>query len=313
MGQVILEANGSTEVNDLKKAGFPRSKLSMKDHMFLTSKVKERETSVSTSVQLMYRDNATECVARLKLCPEKAGFESELFKLGDACPPSNNVIMLTDLESPLVAAMSGSEFLHLQTLLTDSANVLWVTCGDHLGAGVDREAAMTQGLLLAIIEQQTQVRQQNEYIDHLVIGLDPAELQKASIKVEGDVGAFWSTDPRFSTLIHSMNICSGGDQGADGDTSSILMRLKAAGAESPAKAIYLVRNQFIAKLSRLFLIDEAEFSADENAERSIVSYGIDSMIGAELRNWIFKELTLELAFHQLFSSSLTISRFSELV
>lgn len=106
----------------------------------------------------MYRDNATECVARLKLCPEKAGFESELFKLGDACPPSNNVIMLTDLESPLVAAMSGSEFLHLQTLLTDSANVLWVTCGDHLGAGVDREAAMTQGLLRTLRSERVSLK-----------------------------------------------------------------------------------------------------------------------------------------------------------
>ena len=37
------------------------------------------------------------------------------------------------------------------------------------------------------------------------------------------------------------------------------------------------------------------------------------MIGAELRNWIFKELGLDIAFQQLLGPSLTIRKFSELV
>ncbi|KAJ5617564.1 Acyl transferase/acyl hydrolase/lysophospholipase [Penicillium hordei] len=41
------------------------------------------------------------------------------------------------------------------------------------------------------------------------------------------------------------------------------------------------------------------------------SYGVDSMIGAELRNWIFKELGLDISFQQLLGPSLTITKFAE--
>lgn len=178
--------------------------------------------------------------------------------------------------------------------------------------GIDEEA-MLDSFEVAIIEQQTQASQQVESLDHLVVGLDPAELHKARNEAEGDVDAFWSADPRFSTLVHSVNAYGCGDQGGDGDEGSILKRLRAAGIESPAKAVDLVRNHFIAKLARILLIDEAEFGSDDNTERSIASFGVDSMTGAELRNWIFKELSLDIAFQQLLSPSLTIPKFSELV
>ena len=44
-----------------------------------------------------------------------------------------------------------------------------------------------------------------------------------------------------------------------------------------------------------------------------MSCGVDSMIGAELRNWISKELAVETALNKLFSPSITVSKFSELV
>nr|D2E9X0.1 RecName: Full=Reducing polyketide synthase DEP5; AltName: Full=Depudecin biosynthesis cluster protein 1 [Alternaria brassicicola]ACZ57548.1 polyketide synthase [Alternaria brassicicola] len=178
--------------------------------------------------------------------------------------------------------------------------------------GIDEEALL-DSFEAAIIEQRPQTCQQNEALDHLIVGLDPAGLHKARQEAEGDVDAFWSADPRFSSLVHSMNVYGGGNQGGDGEAGSILTRLRAAGTESPAKAVDLVRDHFIAKLARILLVDEAEFGGDDNAERSIASYGVDSMIGAELRNWIFKDLGLDIAFQQLLSPSLTISKFSELV
>ena len=110
-----------------------------------------------------------------------------------------------------------------------------------------------------------------------------------------------------------MNVYGGGNQGDNNEAGSILTRLKAAGAESPAKAVGLVRDHFVAKLARVLLIDDTEFGDGDNAGRSIASYGVDSMIGAELQNWIFKELALDIAFQQLLSPSLTISKFAELV
>ncbi|OHE97149.1 hypothetical protein CORC01_07590 [Colletotrichum orchidophilum] len=175
--------------------------------------------------------------------------------------------------------------------------------------GIDEEALL-DSFEVAILEQQ---QQQSAAFDHLVIGLDPAELYKTSREAVGEVDAFWAADPRFSALVHAMQACGGGSQGAGGDDAgSILTRVNVAGEESPAKAAGLVRDHFVAKLARVLLVDEAEFG-DEESGRSIASYGIDSMIGAELRNWIFKELALDIAFQQLLSPSLTISKFAELV
>ncbi|KAF4990933.1 hypothetical protein FGRMN_8171 [Fusarium graminum] len=146
--------------------------------------------------------------------------------------------------------------------------------------------------------------------DHLVVGLDPTELHKASQEAEGDMDVFWAADRRFSILVNAMSQCGDGDQSTC-DAASVLAQIKAA-ANSPTKAISLVRSHFVAKLARMLLLDEEDFEEDGSG-RSIASYGIDSMIGAELRNWIFKELGLDIAFQQLLSPSLTISKFSELI
>ncbi|MBZ6376328.1 MAG: acyl carrier protein [Kocuria palustris] len=62
------------------------------------------------------------------------------------------------------------------------------------------------------------------------------------------------------------------------------------------------------KLARMLMLDIDEFGEDN---RCIASYGVDSMIGAELRNWIFKELGLDISFGQLLDPSLTITMFAE--
>lgn len=76
------------------------------------------------------------------------------------------------------------------------------------------------------------------------------------------------------------------------------------------QAVHAVREHFIAKLGRTLMLDIDEF---EGNSRSIASYGVDIMIGAELRNWIFKELELGLniSFQQPLDSSLTITKFAE--
>lgn len=44
--------------------------------------------------------------------------------------------------------------------------------------------------------------------------------------------------------------------------------------------------------------------------RSIVSYGLDSMIGAEFRNWVSKEFEVDIPFQQLLARNLTVSKFA---
>jgi len=46
---------------------------------------------------------------------------------------------------------------------------------------------------------------------------------------------------------------------------------------------------------------------------SVASYGLDSMIGAEMRNWLFKEFGLEVSFQDLLSPLLTFKGLAEMV
>ncbi|CAI7658413.1 unnamed protein product [Penicillium glandicola] len=163
--------------------------------------------------------------------------------------------------------------------------------------GIDEEALL-RVFEIAIIEQ---VRE--GISDHIVVGLDPMELAKAAQEAGDDVDSFWASDVRFNhtvwaTKSQSENVSAGGSQ-------SILSSLQ--GLEF-IEAVQAVREHFIAKLARMLMLNLDEF---EEESRSIASYGVDSMIGAELRNWIFKELGLDISFQQLLGPSLTITKFAE--
>lgn len=166
--------------------------------------------------------------------------------------------------------------------------------------GIDEEGLL-EAFEVAIIEQQSP-----RATDHLVVGLDPSLLQKATQEAGDDVDQFWSEDTRFKTVLHAMK--AGSNDTGDAGSQSILSTIK--GDIPPAEAVQAVREHFEAKLARVLMLDGEEF---EEEGRSVASYGIDSMIGAELRNWIFKEYGLDIAFQQLLGPSLTVTKFAEQV
>ncbi|KAK0512853.1 hypothetical protein JMJ35_004870 [Cladonia borealis] len=47
--------------------------------------------------------------------------------------------------------------------------------------------------------------------------------------------------------------------------------------------------------------------------KSIAAYGLDNMIGAELRNWLFKESGLDMGFQTLLAPTLTFEALSTTV
>ena len=139
--------------------------------------------------------------------------------------------------------------------------------------------------------------------DHVVVGLDPAKLQKAVADADTEE-SFWTEDLRFSQVVHDMNFSQDDVSGGAGG-QSVLSVVKAAA--SPAEAIATVAEHFVNKLARMLLMDPEEF---DTYNKSIASYGIDSMVGAELRNWIFKEYKMDIAFQQLLGPALTITKFA---
>ncbi|KAL8869895.1 MAG: hypothetical protein Q9198_007769 [Flavoplaca austrocitrina] len=154
--------------------------------------------------------------------------------------------------------------------------------------------------LLESFEAAMLMQQKKDSIDHLVVGFDPQLLQ-ISLNGGETTDAFWLEDARFKSLLHSMSASDGPASGGQNALSTI------KSAKTAAEAVQYVSEYFIEKLARLLLVDLDEFEPDV---KPIAEYGLDSMIGAELRNWIFKELGLDIPFQQLLGPALTITKFA---
>lgn len=71
-----------------------------------------------------------------------------------------------------------------------------------------------------------------------------------------------------------------------------------------------LRPHFGEKLARLLLLDPSLIQPEATA---IANYGVDSMIGTELQNWIFKNTSLDIPFQQLLSLSTLITEFAKIL
>jgi hypothetical protein len=165
--------------------------------------------------------------------------------------------------------------------------------------GIDEEH------LLEAFEVSMAIQSQNGATDHVIVGMDPSKLQK-SLHEAATTDGFWMEDARFRSLIHTMKSAS--PTSASGSSASILSIINAAA--TPAQSVEVASEHFMDKLSRLLMVPRDEFEPDT---KRISSYGLDSMIGAELRNWIFKEFALDIPFQQLLGESMTVTRFAGLV
>lgn len=139
--------------------------------------------------------------------------------------------------------------------------------------------------------------------DHIVLGMDPARLQN-SVNKSSATDAFWIDNARFKALTHILN---SGRNGGDGKGSNKTMLSTIKSTATQAEAVKLVSDYFVEKLSRVLLIDSSGFGSND---RPIADYGLDSVIGADIRNWIFKELGLDIPFQQLLGPSFTIAKFA---
>ena len=163
--------------------------------------------------------------------------------------------------------------------------------------GIDEEH------LLESFEASMSAQARAAGIHQIVVGMNPAKLQK-SIKASETTDGFWLEDKRFHSILHSIE-SSGPEASHGGSDASILASIRTS--KSPAEAVDLVTEHFTNKLSRLLLIDLTKFG---DPAVPIASYGLDSMIGAELTNWIFKEYALDIPFQQLLGPTLTLGKFA---
>ncbi|KAB5536494.1 hypothetical protein GE09DRAFT_1290796 [Coniochaeta sp. 2T2.1] len=108
---------------------------------------------------------------------------------------------------------------------------------------------------------------------------------------------FWFYDVRFSHLLQIDRLASrnaGGDSsGADGGAAQLAAALKHC--ESFGAAQTVLCDFLLDKMSKVLMIPLAEL----NSALPMSAYGVDSLVAVEIRNWIFREMKVDMPVFEL--------------
>lgn len=145
---------------------------------------------------------------------------------------------------------------------------------------------------------------------HIVTGLD---FGRGGTLRTGTVGLRWLQDPRLSMLSESLESTSNGEiQGSDDSPSkayNLLQATIAGGDVEEAKKT--LRELVLQKFSKLVQLPAEKLS--RTVTKRLVDYGMDSLIGAELRTWAWDELHVDVPFMALLEGTLTIVGLIDLI
>lgn len=138
----------------------------------------------------------------------------------------------------------------------------------------------------------------------ILLGLEAPALAAAA--GSSDItSTFWYNDARLSHIRAGIEQCNAtarhlqGAKAGSGFGEILQVALAEAGIEG---ALLAIAQHVMQKCSTILMLPADSFELEG---QSIAAYGLDSMIGAELRNWLFREFTLDLPFQELLAPTLT--------
>lgn len=153
---------------------------------------------------------------------------------------------------------------------------------------------MKEDEFLAILELAIQGLHQKDRAAQIITGIktkSPSDEQESEPAVDKPS---WMSSPIFSHLSKlDVRSSSTNKQGAQ----SIQTRLEAS--ESMNEAVSIVLDAITVKLSRSLMIDVVEL----DPSRPTSTFGIDSLIAVELRNWFQKEMKAEIPVFEILQAN----------
>ncbi|KAK1979454.1 putative polyketide synthase [Colletotrichum cereale] len=167
--------------------------------------------------------------------------------------------------------------------------------------GID-EAEMLRGFEVAMTRS-----------GNVFMGMEPSCLGASiAAATEGSLDLYWYRDARFCHVRAAIEAggkqrSSDGPGGGDNFAESVKSVLKSEGYDAAVQAVA----RHIAKRVSIILMIAVEDMELEGP--SIASYGLDSMIGAEMRTWLFKEFGLNYPFQQLLAPTLSFTKLANVV
>jgi hypothetical protein len=145
-------------------------------------------------------------------------------------------------------------------------------------------------------------------VAHMVTGMEPSKLANSGIQPS------WLNDPRFSEIraaidkVDTTKSISTSTNHAT-DTTSILTTVLASKDHAAIRLAlqHLILNHF----SKLVMVSAEKLTSSLN--RPLADFGMDSMIVADLRNWAWRELKVDVAFMVLLEGKTTLNGLVEMV
>lgn len=166
--------------------------------------------------------------------------------------------------------------------------------------GID-EREMLRGFETAMLQPLHKAGESGTLSDaQIILGTEPRFLANAI--AAGDTSdIFWLNDARFSKVRRAIEAATkdSSPKPGNGDFMGLVAAAQQAGQDVVIKVVgdYLMK-----KCSGILMVPIEDFEFENG---SIASYGLDSMIGAELRNWLFREFGLDISFQLLLAPTLT--------
>jgi len=161
-GRAIFELGTEHSISAFQQAGFSGIDLLVqpedKPALALTTAVKDAVNGVVNGVNhevvLVYRKTPAKILTQVAKAFENAGWQTTTTSL-QACQGKvgEHVIMLADLEGPLLATLQEKELAAIQNLTGTASSILWVSPGGLL-SGKKPEYAMVAGLARSITSEQ---------------------------------------------------------------------------------------------------------------------------------------------------------------
>ena len=151
-----------------------------------------------------------------------------------------------------------------------------------------REPAF-QALMKSLINGQQQGQRDEECAAQVCVGLGTADI----LAVHRLPNPPWFSDPRFGSLTTAHALSSANSVGGVGATSaaaasgSLTSRLTEVGNNNDqAAAARIITGALVGKTAEILRIPKSEVDPG----RPLYSYGVDSLVALEVRNWILREI-----------------------
>jgi hypothetical protein len=145
-------------------------------------------------------------------------------------------------------------------------------------------------------------------VAHMITGMEPSKLANSGIQPS------WLNDPRFSEIRAAIDkstttkTTDASDKHATSTTSTLTAALA---TKDPAATRLALQHLILSHFSKLVMVSVEKLTS--LLRRPLADFGMDSMIVADLRNWAWRELKVDVAFMVLLEGSVTLDGLVEMV